>query len=88
MFIDPEAALPFEDVLALVWKRDPEMHRRVVVIAERTGRSVEEIAREARAWMVRMLETDSPEREQFFQDCDRVWCPLWSDPLLHDEGEE
>ncbi len=87
MFIDPEAGLPLQDVLAIVWKRNPALYQRVLAVAARSGRSVEDIALQARAAAEAFFAIESPERAAFFDQQFRMRYPFGRDPLL-DVDEE
>ncbi len=88
MFIDPEAGLPLQDVLAIVWKRDPALYQRVLAVSEHSGRSVEDIVLEARAAAEAFFAVESPERDAFYVQEFRRRYPFGLDPLLDVEEEE
>lgn len=70
------------NVLANIEKHNQELHRRMIAIAERTGKSILELAEEGCTELVDRLLNDHAALAEFRRRLDQQQCPFGPDPTL------
>jgi hypothetical protein len=85
-FIDPEQGLPFEDSVAIAFKRNPALHERVKVIAKQLDMNVNDCVRQMMNNHEHNLEANDAERERYNAKVDWQISPYGNDPLLTQKG--